>query len=386
MQLVDAQQAIFDIARDVRKGECVLFVGREIPNRQAGISNNLELAQKLYERYCRVERPQCNLSCKRSLSAIAQCCINSLGRERLADHIRSIIEADQRAMGRSAMIYLLLAELNPLKAVITSGWDSLVEAVYALKGVSPRLICGDRDISTWSGEQVNIVKLLGDPVRGNCVVTEEDYDLFERRSPGLLRVLSTLLSLHTLVVLGYSSEEDSCFRRLHGSVQFDILSTVIDSRLENRITRPTYVVGRYETSFVEFLQRRGISVVSMSDEGFLRRLIDAVRVEEAEPPKSIPRPPIEEGLARRLNRIRESLESTNLFTTAKDRESVMWRARLDELVPIIDFDGKTRTFLTLLLRTLASQELSDERDPLEALLVCALEEVGQLEKLEDLLK
>jgi len=124
----------------------------------------------------------------------------------------------------------------------------------------------------------------------------------------------------------------------------------------------------------------------MSDEGFLRRLIDAVRVEEAEPPKSIPRPPIEEGLARRLNRIRESLESTNLFTTAKDRESVMWRARLDELVPIIDFDGKTRTFLTLLLRTLASQELSDERDPLEALLVCALEEVGQLEKLEDLLK
>lgn len=386
MQLVDAQQAIFDIARDVRKGECVLFVGREIPNRQAGISNNLELAQKLYERYCRVEHPQCNLLCKRSLSAIAQCCITNLGRDRLAYHIRSIIEADQRAMGRSATIYLLLAELNPLKAVITSGWDSLIEAVYTLKGVSPRLICGDRDIGTWSGEQVNIVKLLGDPTLGNCVVTGEDYDLLERRRPTLSRVLSALLSLHTLVVLGYSPEEDSCFRRLHGSVQFDIFSAVIDSRSENGIARPTYVVGRYEMSFVEFLQRRGISVVPMSAEGFLRRLIDAVRIEEAEQPEGIPRPPIEEGLARRLNRIRECLESTNLFTTAKDRKSVIWRARLDELVPRIDFDGEPRTFLTLLLRTLASQELSDGRDPLEALLVCALDEVGQLEKLEDLLK
>jgi hypothetical protein len=135
------------------------------------------------------------------------------GPTRLADLIRARFKGGQPTLAH----YLLLA--LPLRLVITTNYDALLENTLAALKRNPVRVVGDKEVArTGSAESVYVVKFHGDADSPEDVVLcRDDYQAFFARRPALAALLRGLLLNQKFLFVGYSLGDEN-FQQIFGEV------------------------------------------------------------------------------------------------------------------------------------------------------------------------
>ena len=139
--------------------------------------------------------------------------------------------------------------------ICTTNFDCLLEMALAESGIGHAVVTSEAGLSTLVDDGVTLIKAHGDlnhPDR--MVVTEGDYDLFVSKNPLLCTFISSLFITKTLLLVGYSLEDNDLRQLLH----------IVQDRL-GKMARPIYSIQVSATpAVVARFKRRGVDVINLS--------------------------------------------------------------------------------------------------------------------------
>jgi hypothetical protein len=137
--------------------------------------------------------------------------------ERLEDIVAELF--DTRALGRRPTLahYLMLA--LPVRQVITTNYDGLIEQTFeALRRRYFKVVHQAEVAETGRTDGTAVVKLHGDAQSpDHIVLSRDDYDGFFTRRPAMAALLEGLLLNHTFLFIGYSLR-DLNFRQIYNRI------------------------------------------------------------------------------------------------------------------------------------------------------------------------
>jgi O-acetyl-ADP-ribose deacetylase (regulator of RNase III) len=190
-----------NLVRQVRAERCVLFVGSglswQLPN-WTGLLRGLaaELGRE----------PQGGFDLREALN-LAEDYLWERGGSRLAAEVSRLYAEYDRATVLPTHPHCLLLSL-PLRLVITTNYDDLLERTLTGLRKHHRLVLSDREVMhTGSAEPLCVVKFHGDPRAGGgrgIVLARGQYEAFRVQHPGLALLLSGSLLNQTFLFAGYS--------------------------------------------------------------------------------------------------------------------------------------------------------------------------------------
>lgn len=139
--------------------------------------------------------------------------------------------------------------------ICTTNFDSLLEMALAELGISHAVVTSEAGLSTLVEDGVTLIKAHGDLNHPDkMVATEDDYDLFVSRNPLLCTFISSLFITRTLLLVGYSLEDDDLRQLLR----------IVQDRL-GKMARPIYSIQVAATpEVVARFKRRGVDVINLS--------------------------------------------------------------------------------------------------------------------------
>ena len=139
--------------------------------------------------------------------------------------------------------------------ICTTNFDCLLEMALAESGISHVVVTSEAGLSTLVEDGVTLIKAHGDLNHPDkMVVTEDDYDLFVSRNPLLCTFISSLFITRTLLLVGYSLEDDDLRQLLR----------IVQDRL-GKMARPIYSIQVAATpEVVARFKRRGVDVINLS--------------------------------------------------------------------------------------------------------------------------
>lgn len=186
--------------------------------------------------------------------------------------IKEIRDVFQRAP-TSAEVHKQLTAL-PLKAIITTNWDSLIESAFQTQHLPMTPVWRDNQISSITIGSTTLVKFHGTIEDADSLVFAEDdyYDSYQR-NPLIRQLLATLVATSTVVLLGYSYR-DFDFRLLYSFLKQSMGSN----------TRSMYILLLNEPEVTStYFRKRGLIPVEfegsskgLAFQNFLSVLSDAV--------------------------------------------------------------------------------------------------------------
>lgn len=160
--------------------------------------------------------------------------------------------------GKNTFQESLSQELEILKeavidGVVTTNWDLLLEKVFP----DYRTFIGQNQLLFSTPQQVGeIYKIHGCCTQPNSLIlTEQDYNIFDKRNPYLVAKLLTLFIEHPVIFLGYSLSDQNIVSML-GSV-IDCLTTENIGRLQDRL-----IFVQWKPEAVQFKMQQGIIVTN----------------------------------------------------------------------------------------------------------------------------
>jgi hypothetical protein len=151
------------------------------------------------------------------LLSAAQHYENQRGRHALIQHLRDTLDT----VGvQPTPVHRLLASL-PARVIFTTNYDDLVERALQDAGRSLHVVVSEPELSFWSQERVQVVKLCGDLARPeSIVVTQRDFSTYFATHPRLAERLRTTLESKTALFLGYSLR-DPFFNQIWDHIGLD---------------------------------------------------------------------------------------------------------------------------------------------------------------------
>lgn len=142
---------------------------------------------------------------------------NERGRHALIRHLRDALETTGV---QPTTVHRLLASL-PTRVIFTTNYDDLVERALREAGRPLNVVVSEPELSFWSEERVQVVKLCGDLNRPeSIVVTQRDFSTYFATHPRLAERLRSTLESKTSLFLGYSLR-DPFFNQIWDHVGLD---------------------------------------------------------------------------------------------------------------------------------------------------------------------
>lgn len=201
------------LLRSVEQGRCVVFLGAGA-SQACGLHSGPGIASVLAEElridWERDEKFKGRLEelnqVQNDLPRVSQLYEGYYKERRAHNKVAEIIAAQERV----AKITVLspLKTLLPIKEILTTNYDCLVETV--LDPTDCSVIYKDSDVSASSTKKLTLIKIHGtrtDPE--SMVLTKQDYDDYSKTHEVLLELTRTLLRTRTLIVVGYSMEDQN---------------------------------------------------------------------------------------------------------------------------------------------------------------------------------
>jgi O-acetyl-ADP-ribose deacetylase (regulator of RNase III) len=144
---------------------------------------------------------------------LAQWYRETLGNDRLAGVLRDTFGAP----ALPTLAHYLLLSL-PVRHVITTNYDSLLEEALAATNRPPLKVVRQEDVSRTGEGGVSLVKLHGDVERAEeIVLSRDDYDEFFQRRPAMALLLEGLLLNQTFFFVGYGLRDPN-FRQIYSRI------------------------------------------------------------------------------------------------------------------------------------------------------------------------
>jgi O-acetyl-ADP-ribose deacetylase (regulator of RNase III) len=195
-----------DLEQSLLSRGCVLFVGAGLSS-GAGLPDWLSLMRRL------TEDLQIRWHDRLDYLDLAQWYRDRFGAKQLAEMIRqTYITRTHPTLAH----YLLLS--LPLRHVITTNYDDLVErTLFALKR-HPVKVLHQEDVARTGQDDVFVVKLHGDIAHPEeIILSRDDYDEFFQRRPAMALLLEALLLNQTFFFFGYGLRDPN-FRQIHSRI------------------------------------------------------------------------------------------------------------------------------------------------------------------------
>lgn len=251
-----------------------------------------------------------------------------------------------------SFIHMLIKEL-PLKAIVTTNFDNLIERALAQDPERPhRVIVSDEDLSYHSNRDLPVIKANGCISRPeSLVLTVSDFESYATRRPVLTGYLKNLMATSTLLFLGTSLRDPAL-----DAFNAEVLHNLTEHR------RAFYLVvsntNKYEA---KNFRERGIELIDLEAQAeeigdslteFLESLVRLVRLKATARQKSI------ESDANYLNLINSRLGSGLSLQVDPDHIDRIHRYSLVERTDLLDYTSGDFVSLRRLSGTNESDLLS----------------------------
>ncbi|MGU6617547.1 SIR2 family protein [Salmonella enterica subsp. enterica serovar Poona] len=150
-------------------------------------------------------------------------------------------------------IHDLIFKLNP-HSVITTNWDTLLEAAINAKTYFYNVISSDKDLmKSYLGK--NLIKMHGDFKNHNIVFKEDDYLNYSYKFPLIENYVKSIISTHTVLFLGYSYND------------IDLKQIIKWTQNHSSVRPPMYlVVFKDIPAQRKYLESHGIITIILADE------------------------------------------------------------------------------------------------------------------------
>ncbi len=169
--------------------------------------------------------------------------------------------------------YKLLAQL-PLKTIITTNFDNLVESAFESERVDLRVYARDKLMSNFYPAKRKLLKIHGDLscAPDELVITEEDYASYAKYYPLFSDHLKHILETHAVVFIGYSL----------GDSNFEYIYDNVFTNLRN-LKLKSYAVMRSEPNshVKEQWLNKKVQILAGNAEDLLRELVKRYKLETA---------------------------------------------------------------------------------------------------------
>ena len=150
-------------------------------------------------------------------------------------------------------IHDLIFKLNP-HSVITTNWDTLLEAAINAKTYFYNVISSDKDLmKSYLGKK--LIKMHGDFKNHNIVFKEDDYLNYIYKFPLIENYVKSVISTHTVLFLGYSYND------------IDLKQIIKWTQNHSSVRPPMYlVVFKDIPAQRKYLESHGIITIILADE------------------------------------------------------------------------------------------------------------------------
>ena len=205
------EEHIKSIVQEIENRTCVFLLGAGV-SIEAGLSSGRELAEMLARKAHWEYHGE-------PLQRIAQNYATIMGPVKpvIQEHLRRRLKEPGVTSTDAHRVLASLAE--KLDMILTTNWDSLLEEAFdRAKTREYHRLYRDAHVPSHQPTKTTIVKLHGHiDDSDSYAVTEDDYEAFRERNPKLVGLLQHCLTTSTLVVVGYS-QEDEDFREIYGAM------------------------------------------------------------------------------------------------------------------------------------------------------------------------
>lgn len=240
----DVEQRLPALAAELKSGDVTLFVGAGL-SRNAGLPLWTDLLSPL--------AVELGLDSDTDPVTVAQYYTNAhaQGRYLLNSHV---VRQLRHTTPTFTLSHALIKEL-PLRAILTTNFDELIERTLALEPERRHhAIVDDEDLAYLSDRDLAVVKVNGSITRPNSLIlTREDFESYTEIRPAITNYLKNILATSTLLFVG-TSLRDPAF----SSFNAEVLRKLGTHR------RAFYSVvanaSKYET---EDYKKRGIELISL---------------------------------------------------------------------------------------------------------------------------
>ncbi|WP_313098636.1 SIR2 family protein [Atlantibacter hermannii] len=150
-------------------------------------------------------------------------------------------------------IHDLIFKLNP-HSVITTNWDTLLEAAINAKTYFYNVVSSDQDLmKSYLGKK--LIKMHGDFKNHNIVFKEDDYLNYSYKFPLIENYVKSIISTHTVLFLGYSYND------------IDLKQIIKWTQNHSSVRPPMYlVVFKDIPAQRKYLESHGIITIILTDE------------------------------------------------------------------------------------------------------------------------
>ena len=247
-----------NLVEQICRGNCVLFVGAGISMGEGGLPGGWQLATELAER---CDYPGDDLS----LDRVAQYYVNTIDKASLLQYVcQRIREARREPMETHRLIASL-----PLKIIVSTNYDCLVERALEEAGKPFNVIVTDKQVSSWEEDKVNLLKIHGCVSQWeSIVITKDDYWEFFERRPSIANILSAEAARRSLLFVGHGLGDDD-FNRIYLQVTRNLAE----------FRHKSYAVQLYPNPVdVTFWKAKRLEIIDADAAKFLTALKQAVAV------------------------------------------------------------------------------------------------------------
>lgn len=180
--------------------EVVLFIGAGF-SMNAGLPGWVDLVRPLADRIgYHMPANAGDVSADHLLSG-TQYFVNQEGYHALIRYLKENLTIPGNSLSKA---HALLSRL-PVRLIFTTNYDELIERAYEAAGQPVNVLVGEKTLSFWDPQVVQVVKLCGDMRHlHDLVITKSAFNTFVESHREILQSLRQALITKTVLFLGYS--------------------------------------------------------------------------------------------------------------------------------------------------------------------------------------
>jgi SIR2-like domain len=260
------EEAVPFALRRLAEHRLAVFVGAGVSAEEADLPNGQELKCRLLDELGESDGN------KEDLPTVASRFVEERDRNALFDVVKEALRFRGDLTGPDTCAsYKLLARL-PIKTILTTNFDDLIEDVFEQEKLDLTIYRQDRQLGNYKHDEMKLLKIHGDLslAADELVLTSEDYATYRTHRPLFSNRIADIFQTHTVVFLGYGLGDPN-FEHIYDEVLTQLTTLKMKCLAIQRSEPPI--------AMREYWRERKVEIIAVTARAFLSQLQKAHRQE-----------------------------------------------------------------------------------------------------------